>query len=321
MAAPAQDTEKMEGGRLTVPLTHPGKPGKLTVGILHGSVTVTGHDGKEVEIEVNVQKTTGQYTNKSNNCNCPDDNARREEPSTEGLRKIPNRSIGLEVIENDNQVTVRNPQMQYQVLDLVIKVPKNFSLKVNSTTARLQPALAIANPKLAKRIEALQTTRGTSSPAPGMTIYSGQVAGQEGPGPGIVVEDLAGEVEIGCTNGTVVLADLSGPAVVNTVNGQIKAFFKGMPAGNMSFTTLNGSIDITLPASIKATAKIKSDRGDIFTDFDLDLVREQPQVEQKGQGKVYRIGPDNSVVGKINGGGPDIVLKNMNGNIYLRKQK
>ncbi len=93
---------------------------------------------------------------------------------------------------------------------------------------------------------------------------------------GIIVANVNGEVEIGCTNCTVILSEITGSAAASTVNGEIKAIFKHVTASNVSFTTLNGSIDVTLPANVKATAMVKSDRGEIFTDHDLEMVREQP---------------------------------------------
>jgi len=36
-------------------------------------------------------------------------------------------------------------------------------------------------------------------------------------------------------------------------------------------------------------------------------------------GKVYRVGLGNSMMGKIDGGGPELVFKNMNKNIYTQK--
>ncbi len=35
----------------------------------------------------------------------------------------------------------------------------------------------------------------------------------------------------------------------------------------MAFTSLNGVIDVTLPASTRANLKLRSDMGDVYTDF------------------------------------------------------
>ncbi len=45
----AQDSGKEQ---LVVPLSDPGKPYKLEVGIIDGSITVTGYEGKDIIIDV-----------------------------------------------------------------------------------------------------------------------------------------------------------------------------------------------------------------------------------------------------------------------------
>jgi hypothetical protein len=89
----------------------------------------------------------------------------------------------------------------------------------------------------------------------------------------------------------------------------------------MAFTTLHGDVDISFPGNTKFNTKIKSDRGDIFTDFDMTVDNSKPKVEQKSSSGTYRVSIDEWVYGKINGGGPEMLFKNMHGNIYIRKSK
>ena len=134
-----------------------------------------------------------------------------------------------------------------------------------------------------------------------------------------MVSNIDGDLEIGCVNGEIELNNISGSVLSNTVNGDIRGNFKSVASNQaMSFVTLNGDVDISFPASIKAMAKLKSDRGDIFTDFDMEITRSQPKVES-GKGK-YKVSVESWVTGKINGGGPEYTFKNMNGNIYLRAE-
>ncbi len=89
----------------------------------------------------------------------------------------------------------------------------------------------------------------------------------------------------------------------------------------MAFSTLNGNIDVSFPATLKANVKLQSDHGEMFTDFDMEADKAQPKVNRtSGQG-LYRINVESWVYGKINGGGPQLMMKNMNGNIYIRKTK
>ena len=91
----------------------------------------------------------------------------------------------------------------------------------------------------------------------------------------ITVTDVEGELDVTNFNGSVILTDVSGSAIAHSYNGEVKAVFKKInPDEPMSFTSWNGDIDVTLPSSAKANMKLKSDRGNIYTDFDLQLVKD-----------------------------------------------
>ena len=144
-------------------------------------------------------------------------------------------------------------------------------------------------------------------------------------GGNITVENVRGEIETGNVNGAITLSHISGSAVAQTVNGDIRVSFSKIDPGKaMSMVTLNGDVDVTLPAETKATFKLKIDhQGDIYSDFEL-AVKSTPQkaVEDKrAHGGRYRVTFENTVIGSINGGGQEITLKTFNGDILLRKAK
>jgi hypothetical protein len=89
----------------------------------------------------------------------------------------------------------------------------------------------------------------------------------------------------------------------------------------MAFSTLNGNVDVSLPAAAKFGVKLKSDRGEIYSDFDVDVDKSQPQATRSGKDGMYKVSIEDWVKGKVNGGGGEIMMKNMNGNIYVRKTK
>ncbi|MBN2207319.1 MAG: DUF4097 family beta strand repeat protein [Candidatus Aminicenantes bacterium] len=139
----------------------------------------------------------------------------------------------------------------------------------------------------------------------------------------ILVENISGELEIENVNGSIHLVGVTGSVVTSTVNGEIQVtLLKAAPGKAMSFTTMNGDIDVTLPADAKATVKAKSERGDIYTDFDLALRKVEPKAEEarKESGR-YRVSFERPVVGDIGGGGPEFSFSTFNGDIYLRKKK
>lgn len=140
----------------------------------------------------------------------------------------------------------------------------------------------------------------------------------------IVVENVAGEIEVENLNGGITLTNVSGSVTANTLNGDVKVGLnKVTPDKPMSFSTLNGDLDVTFPAETKANLKIKTERGEVYSDFDIAL-RQVPQKSTetpKKEGGKFRISLDSAYYGTINGGGPDYQFENFNGNIYLRKKK
>jgi DUF4097 and DUF4098 domain-containing protein YvlB len=139
----------------------------------------------------------------------------------------------------------------------------------------------------------------------------------------IVVTGVDGELDVDDVNGSVTLNNISGSAVAHALNGHLHATFTRVnPQKAMAFSSLNGDIDVTFPADLKANVSIRSDRGDVFSDFDVQLqaASQQPVVEDsRGHGGKYRVKIDKTVRGTINGGGPEIQFTNFQGGIYIRK--
>lgn len=139
----------------------------------------------------------------------------------------------------------------------------------------------------------------------------------------IVVENVNGDIEVNNNNGRVTMTDISGSAVAHALNGNIVAnFLKVNPQKSMSFSSLNGKIDVTLPPSIKATMYLKSDMGEIYTDFDITMERTSTKVEdsKEKRGK-YKVTIEKGMRGTVNGGGQEFQFNNFNGDIYVRKGK
>jgi putative adhesin len=141
----------------------------------------------------------------------------------------------------------------------------------------------------------------------------------------ISVDHIVGDVEIDVTNGKATATHISGSAIVHALNDRVLVTLDKITADKpMSFSSLNGDIDVTLPADLKAKVKLKSDNGEVYSDFDIkvDASSRKPIVEDSnsGHGK-YRVQFDRATYGLINGGGPELQLTTFNGNIYIRKAK
>jgi hypothetical protein len=145
-------------------------------------------------------------------------------------------------------------------------------------------------------------------------------------GEAITVDGVEGDIETSNVNGPrTTLTNVSGSVVAHATNGRIVATIARVAAQKaMAFSSLNGSVDVTLPASVKANVKLRSDQGDVFTDFEIQMTtsKEAPVVKDTRQSNGrYRIEVDRSLYGTINGGGPEFELRSFNGNVYLRRGK
>lgn len=138
----------------------------------------------------------------------------------------------------------------------------------------------------------------------------------------ILVEGVQGDVEVSNINGPVTLTGISGSVVAHSLNDKVKVVFNQVdPQKSMSFSSLNGDIDVTFPAAVKANVKLKTQRGEVYSDFDI-VMTAAPKVTTEAtrteKGK-YRVKLDQSIYGTINGGGAEMQFSNFNGSIYIRK--
>jgi hypothetical protein len=140
----------------------------------------------------------------------------------------------------------------------------------------------------------------------------------------ILVEGVEGDLEIDSVNGTVTLTNVAGSVVAHSVNGKLLATVtRTTPQKPMAFTSMNGVVDVTLPAAVKANLKLRSDQGDVYTDFDLQLRpadTSSDNTARRRDGR-QRIDVNKAIYGSVNGGGPDFEIRTFNGNVYVRKGK
>ena len=144
-------------------------------------------------------------------------------------------------------------------------------------------------------------------------------------GGNITVHHVNGDLELENLNGAVTAANVSGSVLAHSLNGRVTVSMDRVTGGKpMSFSSLNGDVDVTLPGDTKGTVKMKTDNGDIFSDFEIKLnpTSSLPVIEDgRAHGGKYKVKIDKTTIGAINGGGPDLDFKTFNGNIYIRKKK
>ena len=137
-------------------------------------------------------------------------------------------------------------------------------------------------------------------------------------GGNIHVDGVGGEVEISNRNGSVQLDDLVGGAVVHARNGSITAAFaslsKDLP---LSFSTLNGSVDVTFPEAPSADVRIRYNRGGVESDFPIVDAGGSVEADTKRlDGRKTQL-----MTGRIGDGGPRYYFHTANGTVYLRQRK
>jgi hypothetical protein len=122
------------------------------------------------------------------------------------------------------------------------------------------------------------------------------------------ISNMKNEVDYdGCSE--VNLKNVTGPLVVSTVNGGVNVVFSEISKDKpISIASVNGEVDVTIPAKAAVDLEMSTVNGNMYSDFDL------PQ-DNKSMRKVG----GSSVHAALNGGGTELKLHGVNGNIYLRK--
>jgi len=140
----------------------------------------------------------------------------------------------------------------------------------------------------------------------------------------ITIEDISGELVVSNENGAVRLDRVSGSATVAVLNGSISATFVEVDSANaMSFSLLDGTIDVSFPPNLKALFIVRSDWGELYSDFNLEAIQrfETKAEGNHGWGKWNWMHSGKTIKGWVNGGGQEIQFNNFNGNTVVRKIK
>jgi len=124
------------------------------------------------------------------------------------------------------------------------------------------------------------------------------------------VYGIAGEIEVSGRFNSVHLEEVTGPALVNTLHGNVTAIFSELSQkGPTSLVSQYSTVDVTLPTNAKANIMIKTPYGEAYSDLDIEF----PKTD--GMRKV-----SSTVKGTINGGGIELEIKASHSNAYLRKK-
>lgn len=129
----------------------------------------------------------------------------------------------------------------------------------------------------------------------------------------ILVHGMSNEVEIKSQVGDLKFVDVTGPIIATTLSADINVEFSSLnQASPSSITSVSGDIDITLPAKSRGDFRLTTVSGDVYTDFDFDMV------DKNSRNQFW---PGTNATAQLNGGGVEFSVKSVSGDIFIRKAK
>ncbi|MDH4272084.1 MAG: DUF4097 domain-containing protein [Candidatus Aminicenantes bacterium] len=283
----ADTAQQSQTDHAVVSFTNPAKPGTVEVDVNEGSITVRGYEGKDVIIDARW----------------------RERALTQERREIEAALTGVEE-ELDKEELAKIKAQAEKARGMRMLAVESMGLTIEEEDNVIQ--VSVEEGKRAVDL-IIQVPFSTSL----------QLSCRDDER-GVTVERVNGEIEVDTSDGPITLTNVSGPVVADSSEGEIKVVFgKITPGKPMSLSAMDGDIDITLPLDVKASLKMKTDEGQIFTDFDVQLTPSQQKREEdeRKEGGGYRVTYEKVTLGLINGGGTEIQLTTYEGNIYVRKAK
>ncbi len=132
----------------------------------------------------------------------------------------------------------------------------------------------------------------------------------------VIVRNVSGNFIARNVNGDIELDGMAGSGTAHTVNGPVKVTFRENPRENSSFRSVNGNIDLFFARGLSADFRFKTFNGGVYSDFPVTTMPvHAPQEEHHGTKVVFRT--DRFTAGRVNAGGPEIQIENLNGDIRI----
>lgn len=122
---------------------------------------------------------------------------------------------------------------------------------------------------------------------------------------GIRVRSVSGRIEAGSVNGTIVVEELTGSLDANVVNGGVRADLAAV-TGDVTVASTNGTVRLDLPADVRAELDAAWTNGTITIDPAFGVDRGDRAANQ------FRA--------TLNGGGPRISVRTVNGAVRIRRR-
>src|SRR5271155_1294768 len=132
----------------------------------------------------------------------------------------------------------------------------------------------------------------------------------------VVVRNINGSFLVRNVNGDIEMDNVAGSGTARTVNGPVIVSFRQNPHENSEFKTVNGNIELRFAHDLSADFRFKTFNGGIYSDFSVTALPVHAiEAEHKGSKVVYRA--DRFTGARVNAGGPEIQIENLNGDIRI----
>jgi hypothetical protein len=132
----------------------------------------------------------------------------------------------------------------------------------------------------------------------------------------VTIRGTNGAFSVRNVNGDIAMDNISGSGTARTVNGPVKVSFRGNPHENSEFKTINGNVELRFAHDLSADFRFKTFNGAIYSDFPVTAEPVHPMEEEhRGTKVIYRA--DRYTEARVNAGGPQIQVENLNGDIRI----
>lgn len=124
----------------------------------------------------------------------------------------------------------------------------------------------------------------------------------------VIVSNMTNITKVSAVNGAVKATNLRGTANIGTVNGTSEVSFEKLDSNsNITLSTVNGRVNLTIPSDTDATVKADTVNGSISNEFNLPI--------RKGK----YVGKD--LYAKLGDGSVKINLNSVNGGLAIKRQQ
>jgi len=124
-------------------------------------------------------------------------------------------------------------------------------------------------------------------------------------GGSIHIQHAEGPVDAHTSGGSITVEEVMGTIEAHTSGGSVKVYLSRQPDSDCRLTTSGGSITIQLSEDMSLDVNAKTAGGRVNTDFPISI-----------KGEISK----RSMLGQMNGGGPELYLRTSGGSIYLKKR-